>query len=259
MNKVICGDALEVLKTFEDDSFHSMVTDPPAGISFMGKEWDSNKGGRDAWIKWLTEIMREAHRVLKPGAHILVWALPRTSHWTATAIEDAGFELREVVSHIFGSGFPKGMDISKAIDKKLGAEREVIADNPNARPNSQPNYSLDDQHKNFSINVTPITAPSTDEAKQWDGWHTSIKPAVEFWILARKPIEGTVTDNVLKHGVGGLNIDECRVGYTSEDDKWKPTQARKFGNGAGGMMTSVREDVTSDRARFTQTPNEQGR
>ena len=259
MNKVICGDALEVLKTFEDNSFHSMVTDPPAGISFMGKKWDSNKGGRDVWIKWLTEIMREAHRVLKPGAHILVWALPRTSYWTATAVEDAGFEVREIVSHIFGSGFPKGMDVSKAIDKKLGAEREVIADNPNARPNSQPNYSLDGQHKNFSINVTPITAPSTDEAKQWDGWGTTLKPAVEFWILARKPIEGTVVDNVLKHGVGGLNIDGCRVGYTSEDDKWKPTQAHKFENGAGGMMTSAREDVTSDRAGFTQTPNEQGR
>jgi site-specific DNA-methyltransferase (adenine-specific) len=91
------------------------------------------------------------------------------------------------------------------------------------------------------------------------GIGTALKPASEHWILARKPIEGTVAYNVLKYGVGGLNIDGCRVGYTSEDDKWKPTQARKFGNGAGGMMTSVREDVTSDRAGFTQTPNEQGR
>lgn len=256
MNKVICGDALEVLKTFEDNSFHSMVTDPPAGISFMGKKWDSNKGGRDVWIKWLTEIMREAHRVLKPGAHILVWALPRTSHWTATAIEDAGFEIREIVSHIFGSGFPKGMDVSKAIDKKLGAEREVVGKGTSGKTRGVLNAA---NYPDSFGGDYDITAPSTDEAKQWDGWHTSIKPAVEYWILARKPIEGTVADNVLKHGVGGLNIDECRVGYTSEDDKWKPTQAHKFGKGAGGMMTSVREDVTSDRAGFTQTPNEQGR
>jgi hypothetical protein len=209
MNKVICGDALEVLKTFEDNSFHSMVTDPPAGISFMGKEWDSNKGGRDVWIKWLTEIMREAHRVLKPGAHILVWALPRTSHWTATAVEDAGFEVKDIVSHIFGSGFPKGMDVSKAIDKKLGAEREVVGKGTSGKTRGVLNAA---NYPDSFGGDYDITAPSTEEAKQWDGWGTALKPAVEFWILARKPIEGTVVDNVLKHGVGGLNINECRVG-----------------------------------------------
>lgn len=105
---VHCMDCLEGLRQLPSNSMGSMVTDPPAGIAFMGKEWDSNKGGRDAWIKWLTQIMREAHRVLKPGAHILVWALPRTSHWTATAVEDAGFEVRDIVSHIHSQGFPKG-------------------------------------------------------------------------------------------------------------------------------------------------------
>lgn len=209
MNKVICGDALEVLKTFEDNGFHSMVTDPPAGISFMGKKWDSNKGGRDVWIKWLTEIMREAHRVLKPGAHILVWALPRTSHWTATAVEDAGFEVKDIVSHIFGSGFPKGMDVSKAIDKKLGAEREVVGKGTSGKTRGVLNAA---NYPDSFGGDYDITAPSTEEAKQWDGWGTALKPAVEFWILARKPIEGTVVDNVLKHGVGGLNINECRVG-----------------------------------------------
>lgn len=108
---VINGDALEVLKTFEDNSFHSMVTDPPAGIAFMGKEWDKDKGGRDQWIAWLADIMKEAYRVLLPGAHILVWALPRTSHWTATAIEDAGFEVRDIVSHIFGDVLPGSWEI----------------------------------------------------------------------------------------------------------------------------------------------------
>lgn len=108
------GDCLEVLKTLEDESIDSLVTDPPAGISFMGKDWDHHKGGRNEWIKWFSQIMGECLRVLKPGAHGLVWAIPRTSHWTATALEDAGFEIRDVVTHIFGSGFPKSHNIEKA-------------------------------------------------------------------------------------------------------------------------------------------------
>ena len=233
MNKVICGDALEVLKTFEDNSFHSMVTDPPAGISFMGKEWDKDRGGRDQWIAWLADIMKEAYRVLLPGAHILVWALPRTSHWTATAIEDAGFEIREIVSHIFGSGFPKGMDVSKAIDKKLGAEREVVGSyitrdlsRKNGKHKGDMLVGCYDGRSEYNV-----TAPSTQEAKQWAGWGTALKPATEFWILARKPIEGTVADNVLKHGVGGLNIDECRVGT----EEVKTTGKR---NGTGNVYMS---------------------
>ena len=97
----------------DSDSIDSMVTDPPAGISFMGKDWDKDRGGRDGWILWISEIFAECLRVLKPGAHGLVWALPRTSHWTATALEDAGFQIRDVITHIFGSGFPKSMDVSK--------------------------------------------------------------------------------------------------------------------------------------------------
>jgi hypothetical protein len=112
------GDCLEQLKTLADCSVDSLVTDPPAGISFMGLEFDSDKGGRDHWIKWLKEVMQECLRVMKPGAHGLVWAIPRTSHWTATALEDAGFEIRDVVTHLFGSGFPKSCDISKQLDKQ---------------------------------------------------------------------------------------------------------------------------------------------
>lgn len=108
------GDCLEVMKELDSESFDSLVTDPPAGISFMGKNWDSDKGGREQWIKWMSEVMREVYRVLKPGAHGLVWALPRTSHWTATALEDAGFEIRDVVTHLFGSGFPKSLNVAKA-------------------------------------------------------------------------------------------------------------------------------------------------
>ncbi len=106
---LIHGDALQAISTLAGESIDSIVTDPPAGIAFMGKGWDSNKGGRDNWVAWLRDIMREALRVLKPGGHALVWALPRTSHWTATALEDAGFEIRDVVTHLFGTGFPKSL------------------------------------------------------------------------------------------------------------------------------------------------------
>lgn len=174
INTIIQGDCLEVLKTLEDNSVDSCVSDPPAAIGFMGKEWDSDKGGRDNWIKWLSEIMIEVKRVLKPGGHCLIWALPRTSHWTSFALENAGFEIRDVVSHIFAQGFPKSLDIGK----KIGKETE----------------------------------------KKWEGWGTSLKPAVEFWILCRKPIsENTIAENCLKWGVGGINIDGCRIPYTPEN------------------------------------------
>ena len=124
--QLFCGDSRDVLLLLESDSIDSCVTDPPAGIAFMGKSWDANKGGRDEWIAWLAGIMSEVYRVLKPGGHCFVWALPRTSHWTATALEDAGFTIREKVYHLFGSGFPKSLDVSKAIDREAGAVREQI-------------------------------------------------------------------------------------------------------------------------------------
>src|SRR3990167_3159126 len=110
LNKIHNVDALVLMGAMESGSVDSIVTDPPAGISFMGKEWDHHKGGRDQWIAWMQEIAAECLRVLKPGGHALVWALPRTSHWTATAWENGGFEVRDCVYHLFGSGFPKSLD-----------------------------------------------------------------------------------------------------------------------------------------------------
>lgn len=116
--RVLCGDAIEVLAGMEAESFSAIVTDPPAGISFMNRAWDGDKGGRDAWIAWMQGIAAECLRVCKPGAHALVWSLPRTSHWTAMAWENAGWTVRDRVSHLFASGFPKSLDVSKAIDRK---------------------------------------------------------------------------------------------------------------------------------------------
>lgn len=117
---IYLGDSLEVLRTLEDNSVDSLITDPPAGISFMNKKWDDDKGGRDQWIEWLSTIMKECLRVMKPGAHGLLWALPKTSHWTATALENAGFEIRDIVNHLFGSGFPKSLNIGKKLDDWKG-------------------------------------------------------------------------------------------------------------------------------------------
>lgn len=208
------GDALECLQDLPPDSVDALVTDPPAGIAFMGKEWDKDKGGRDAWVEWMTGVMRECYRVLKPGAHGFVWALPRTSHWTAWALEEAGFEIRDCVSHIFGSGFPKSMDVSKAIDKAAGAEREVTGryEFPDGGNRVKPRTTSERVGQLHGHKHTPITAPATHEAKQWSGWGTALKPSVEKWWLIRKPLsEKTVVKNVLRHGTGALNIDASRV------------------------------------------------
>lgn len=120
------GDSLDVLKSIPSNSIESLVTDPPAGIGLCNLAWDSNKGGRDEWIRWLTSIMHECHRTLKPGAHGFIWAIPRTSHWTATALEDAGFLVKDVVTHVFGSGFPKSIAIDKALRRVKYTDTELL-------------------------------------------------------------------------------------------------------------------------------------
>lgn len=201
------GDCLELMRAMPDNSVDSMVTDPPAGIAFMSKKWDRDKGGRRQWIAWLAEVMTEALRVLKPGAHALVWALPRTSHWTGTALEDAGFDVRDCLYHVFGSGFVKNHNISKAIDKMHGAEREVVGvghSGPNAGM-----QSLGDS--GIKGGVFDITAPSTPDAIRWNGFGTAVSPSQEVWWLVRKPLDGTIAANVLRHGTGAICIDGCRV------------------------------------------------
>lgn len=245
---IINRDCLEALKDLESNSIDSLVTDPPAGISFMGKAWDDDKGGRDQWIAWLTEVMRECYRVLKPGAHGLVWAIPRTSHWTATALENAGFEVRDVITHHFGTGFPKSHDVSKAIDKAAGAEREKGAPKP---------YTDDRAIKGNKFSQGGYeriqcfeTLPATDAARQWSGWGTALKPASEHWILIRKPLgEKTVAANVLKHGTGGINIDATRVGGPS------PSIDRRKGKIPVGNFNGW--DVPSRNGYDEQRPGEQ--
>lgn len=203
-------------------SCDALVCDPPSSINFMGQHWDSDKGGRTQWTAWLARVMAETLRILKPGAHGLVWALPRRSHWTALALEDAGFEIRDIVYHVFAEGFPKNLDVSKKIDAKLGAERRVIGTKTNTYdgsvrdPAKHSNPAADSSFGKWGLTKTPhglpLTEPATPEAKHWSGWGTALKPAVEHWILVRKPLlERDVTGNVMKFGVGAINIDASRT------------------------------------------------
>lgn len=208
---ILLGDNIQVLKDFPDNSIDAIVTDPPYGLSFMGKKWDYDVPTKEFWI--------EALRVLKPGGHLLSFGGTRTYHRMVVNIEDAGFEIRDQIMWLYGSGFPKSLDVSKAIDKAAGAEREVVGVREDfaARQNKERKgvawTGAEDGGFSNPETVGQITAPATPEAKQWQGWGTALKPANEPIVLARKPLEKglTVAENVLKWGTGALNIDGTRI------------------------------------------------
>ena len=201
---MVCGDSLEVLRTIPSCSIDALVCDPPSGIAFMNVKWDKDKGGTKQWIAWLAAILAEALRVSKPGAHALIWALPRTSHWTGMAVEESGWEVRDQLSHIFYSGFPKSLDAAKAIDAHLGVALKEVGERKKDRREDGSTYAL-------GHSGVMTVGGQSPEAKPWVGYGTGLKPAHEVWWLARKPLDGTVAENLLKHGTGVLNIDGCRI------------------------------------------------
>lgn len=253
---VYAGNNLEVLPTLADNSVDSIVTDPPYELGFMGKSWD-NSG-----IAYNIELWRECLRVLKPGGHLLAFSGSRTYHRMTVAIEDAGFEIRDMISWISNKTFPKSHNISKAIDKKLGAERQVIGidkvrgNSPSMWGKSDPNNPNYDG-TTYGIGTTYLTESATTDAKKWDGWGTALKPSVEPIVLARKPIEGTIAENVLQHGVGGINIDATRIGTeqiesgragrkTIGDDIFKSgLQSKGFGTVTGRWPSNAIIDETT--------------
>jgi DNA modification methylase len=312
------GDCLDVLRGLPDASVDAVVTDPPYGLEFMGKEWDSfapadmvrqspkrsgwehaqsgagiardpstpqgrtgvsfhkrrstykcgRCGKRDAfknrqqcggssdhdwqheWVdkqpvemlafqQWCQLWAAECLRVLRPGGHLLAFGGTRTYHRMACAIEDAGFEIRDSIHWTYGSGFPKSLDVSKAIDKMHGAERQIIGVHTNGATRIYDNG--EGEALSSSIDVT---IPATDAARQWDGWGTALKPSHEPIVVARKPLVGTVAGNVLAHGTGAINVDGCRVGTTVET--WPKSRSYPFGGDVTYGSTNAPTEATGD-------------
>ena len=298
-NKILCGDSLEVLKDFEDNYFDSVVTDPPYGLAFMGKKWDYDVPEVKLW--------KEVYRILKPGGHILSFAGSRTYHRMAVNIEDAGFEIRDMLGWLYGSGFPKSHNIGKAVDKFGGnnhLSKKIASELKKARTkrnitlkqadilfcNGSTNYSwyegrpagqripdektfekisdewfelkeisklvkqadreivdvkdrgngrqFADGKSGFSKGKTIYTKGNS----QWEGWGTALKPAHEPIVMARKPFNTSVAENVLTHGTGGINIDECRVGneVLKEHISSKTAGGERIGQIKAGMVTPER-------------------
>jgi hypothetical protein len=226
---VVCGDAIETLRQMPDCCVDSVVTDAPYELGFMGKRWDASG------IAYNVGLWREVLRVLKPGGHLLAFGGTRTSHRMVCAIEDAGFDVRDSIHWLYGSGFPKALSVSKAIDAEAGAEREVVG---SKRLGGNACIPCKDKGGTYGVGVgttpaqdVPITAPATDEAKQWDGWATALKPSHEPICLARKALDGTVAHNVCTHGCGALNIDACRIA-TDWNEPDRPESWKRSGHSA---------------------------
>lgn len=199
MSTLFLGDCLDVMRKMDADSIDAIVTDPPYGLAFMGKDWDYGVPGEAFW--------REALRIAKPGAHLLAFGGTRTYHRLACAIEDAGWEVRDSIMWVYGSGFPKSMDVAKSIDKASGYEGEVIGSRIVDVGMQGGNMHAGRKQQQQQQQIRALSP----EAAAWSGWGTALKPAVEPIVVARKPLEGTVAANVLKYGTGAINIDGCRV------------------------------------------------
>ena len=256
MPRIIVGDCFKVLPTLEPDSVDACVTDPPYGIGFMGKKWDNFTKpvliGNQRFQSWCTAWSIELYHVLKPGGHFLAFGGTRTSHRLTCALENAGFEIRDCLMWLHGQGFPKSLDVSKAIDKAAGATRRVIGTKL-----GQPGYSTAPSKGRGSYNAAvdgswqdserecQVTEAATTDARKWQGWGTALKPAWEPIILARKPLsEPTVAANVLKWGTGALNIDGCRVGIDPNADasQLRTMRRGKREGGDGWGMSTVQGD-----------------
>jgi site-specific DNA-methyltransferase (adenine-specific) len=301
------GDSLEVLRAMAEASIDAVVCDPPYGLEFMGREWDtfgrgearsnatagmsaagysdgarrieaptflggvnprckscghSQRGGSPcrcanpdftdergprlrAFQAWTEDWARECWRVLKPGGHLLAFGGTRTWHRLTCGIEDAGFEIRDTITWMYGSGFPKSLDVSKAIDKAAGATREVVdtkLGQPGYANTATTGRMLPTMTNGAANGYLDVTAPATDAAKRWAGWGTALKPASEPIVVARKPLAGTVAGNVQAYGTGALNIDGCRVGNTGGTrdpgfDSHAPESVSAYGHGLNGRSS----------------------
>ena len=230
------GDCIEEMQKMIDEGAQvdSVVTDPPYELGFMGKSWDSTG------IAFQKETWELAYQLLKPGGHLLAFSSSRTYHRMAVAIEDAGFEIRDQIMWLYGSGFPKSLNIGKTVDKKQGNDREVLG-------TKITNVGM--QGNNFKRGSKSGEVEVTKGNSEWEGWGTALKPAHEPIVMARKPLsEKSIADNVLKHGTGGINIDGCRI----KGDTNIKTRVRKAGSEFGqnsGWNDHKNVDTTYDPSK----------
>ena len=264
-HRIICGDCVEVLKKMPDASVDAIVTDPPYGIDYMARKWDASTPEAE----WAAECFR----VLKYGGHIISFGATRTIHRITTVLENSGFEIRDTISWVYESGFPKSKNLSKSIDNYFNMERPVVAQQKvtgSAKPSigkkgHNASYTRSTKYEDREDNplYIPITKPASEEAMKWEGWGTSLKPAQEPAVMARKPMKETsVTENVIKHGIGGINIDACRFPYN--DPCWigkyseKPKDYLKGPQGGHFKDTQINkitgENTNSEATDFRNAP-----
>jgi len=250
--ELINGDMLQVLDELieEGEQVEAVVTDPPYELGFMGRQWDATG------IAFKVETWRKVLEVLRPGAHLLAFGGTKGFHRMAVAIEDAGFEIRDTLMWVYGSGFPKSLDVSKAIDKAAKEPRKVVAKNSNHRAASGVAY--EGSYAGGNTGAAFITAPATEEAAQWEGWGTALKPAYEPIIMARKPLKGTVAQNVLEHRTGAINIDACRIAGNVpnttrgnsfgriNDDQWQESQTTFTPSALGRWPANLIHDGSAE-------------
>lgn len=269
---VFIGDCHEIMSNMTRGLFHAAVTDPPYGLEFMGKEWDApwatskredemddpvkSKYLRHnveyvynsiAYQEWFKARAEEMIYVMKPGAHILSFGGSRMWHRMSCAIEDAGFEIRDTLMWLYGSGFPKSYNISKGIDKMLGVERKVVEDKVSGSGLAQGQFNRRNSEEKGGYGFKEeydVTEPGSEEARQWNGWGTTLKPAFEPIILARSPMHDSTAKNTLEHGCGGMNIDACRVGSTGTIVKKVIESKISSGSGVYNFNTKKEGDVS---------------
>ena len=234
--KLYQGNMLDMLDVIESNSIDSIVTDPPYELNFMGKGWD-NSG-----IAFQKETWRKCYDVLKPGGYLLAFGGSRTFHRIACAIEDAGFEIRDTIMWLYGSGFPKSMNIGLALDRKNGID--------NRTGNIVKGQGVKDNNKNLmKVNCNEKYEERIAQNK-WKGWGTALKPSYEPIIVARKPFKGSLVDNVIEYGVGGINIDECRVGTEKVFSLTKDLSATHGNNWGAGTPTPLTGEKVEHTGRF---------
>lgn len=242
------GDALDILATLPAESCDAMLTDPPYGLGFMGRRWDHAVPSALVWAETL--------RVLRPGAYALVFGGTRTWHRLAVALEDAGFELRDTLMWLYGSGFPKSHDVSKAIDKAVGAEGKWVQEDHPGRPGARRAGGSNIGQTNHATEGNPdglrhVYRSSSADAQRWNGYGTALKPAWEPVLLVRKPPVGPIARNVIEHGVGALNIDGTRIAFQGASDEAESKGKNRHGqfgtrHGGNTVYGDYGDDVRDD-------------